>query len=81
MRLIKFYTDTCGPCKVMKPIVDRFVEEHPEIEYEEINCSNGVPEGWDIRNVPTLLFDNGNEIKRIVGITTYENLENTFKQD
>lgn len=76
MKLIKFYTQTCGPCKVMKPVVEKLVASHPEIEYQEIDCTLGVPDGWDIRNVPTLLFMEGDETKhRVVGIKTYEYLE------
>lgn len=78
MKLIKFYTQTCGPCKVMKPVVDKLISNHPEIEYEEIDCTDGVPDEWaqSVRNVPTILIikkDKPNE--RIVGIKTYEYLE------
>ena len=37
MKLIKFYTQTCGPCKVMKPIIDKLVQNHPELEYIDID--------------------------------------------
>ena len=78
MKLIKFYTKTCGPCKVMKPIVDELVKNHPELEYEEIDCSEGVPDEWaqSVRNVPTIIIvkeDAFNE--KAVGIKSYEYLE------
>lgn len=78
MKLIKFYTKTCGPCKVMKPVVDELVKNHPELEYEEIDCSEGVPDEWaqSVRNVPTIIIvkeDAFNE--KAVGIKSYEYLE------
>lgn len=79
MKLIKFYTQTCNPCKVMKPVVEKLVVNHPEItEYVEIDCTEGVPDEWaqTVRNVPTILIikeDAPNE--KAVGIKTYEYLE------
>ena len=78
MKLIKFYTQTCGPCKVMKPVVDKLISNHPEIEYEEIDCTDGVPDEWahSVRNVPTILIiKNDKPNERVVGIKTYEYLE------
>lgn len=78
MKLIKFYTKTCGPCKAMKPVVDKLVANHPEIEYEEIDCTNEVPDEWvqSIRHVPTILIiKEDKSIEKIVGIKTYEYLE------
>lgn len=78
MKLIKFYTKTCGPCKVMKPIVDELVKNHPELEYEEIDCSEEVPDEWaqSVRNVPTIIIVKENAFnEKAVGIKSYEYLE------
>jgi hypothetical protein len=62
----------------MKPVVDELVKNHPELEYEEIDCSEGVPDEWaqSVRNVPTIIIvkeDAFNE--KAVGIKSYEYLE------
>lgn len=78
MKLIKFYTQTCGPCKVMKPIIDKLVQNHPELEYQEIDCTEGVPDEWvqTVRNVPTIIIIKDNSPnEKAVGIKTYEYLE------
>ena len=78
MKLIKFYTQTCGPCKVMKPIVDKLVQNHPELEYQEVDCTEGVPNEWvqTVRNVPTIIIIKDNAPnEQAVGIKTYEYLE------
>lgn len=79
MKLIKFYTDSCQPCEVMKPIIEELVENHPEIDYEEVNCSQGVPDEWaqEIRSVPTIIIiRDGQPNEKIVGTRTYNYLEN-----
>ena len=78
MKLIKFYTQTCGPCKVMKPIVDKLVQNHPELEYQEVDCTEGVPneQVQTVRNVPTIIIIKDNSPnEKAVGIKTYEYLE------
>lgn len=78
MKLIKFYTDSCVPCKVMKPVIDKLITSHPEIEYEEINCSEGAPDEWaqEIRGVPTLIVVEENKPNRkLIGLKTYAELE------
>ena len=83
IKLIKFYTQTCGPCKMMKPIVDSLIHNHSEVEYEEVDCTQGVPEEWEgeIRNVPTIIIIKGDSKVKIVGIKTYEYLEDIIKNE
>lgn len=83
MKLIKFYTDSCIPCKMMKPIVDKLISNHPEVEYQEINCTEGVPDKWaqEIRSVPTIIIvKDGQPNEKIIGAKTYEYLENLISQ-
>lgn len=77
-KLIKFYSDSCAPCKILKPIVDKIIENHPELEYEEYNCSEEVPTQWaqEIRSVPTLIVvEKDKPNKKLVGLKTYEVIE------
>lgn len=75
MKIIKFYSDTCGPCKVLD-----FNLKKAGIEYESINANDDendtIVEKYKIRAVPTLIKeDNGVEIARHVGIMTEEQLK------
>lgn len=66
MRVLKVFTSkTCGPCKVMKPllaglnitVVEIDVEDHPELAARNL-----------VRGVPTLkLFDNNDLLRTSVG--------------
>lgn len=75
MKIIKFYSDTCGPCKVLDSNLKR-----AGIKYESINANDDendvLVEKYKIRAVPTLIKeDNGVEIARHVGIMTEEQLK------
>lgn len=75
MKIIKFYSDTCGPCKVLDSNLKK-----AGIEYESINANSDendtLVEKYGIRAVPTLIKeDNGVEIARHVGIMTEEQLK------
>lgn len=78
MKIIKFYTQYCVPCKMMKPIVDKFISDHPEIEYEEIDCTEEVPQEWvnEVKSVPTIIIMKDNKIfNKLIGVNSYNKLE------
>lgn len=59
--IIKFYTDTCMPCKQ----IDKILNEVNTVDIIKINA-HIYPElvnKYNIKSVPTLLFFNNNEIK------------------
>lgn len=71
-KLLKFYADWCGPCKLMKPVVDKIAEEH-DLKLIEINVDEqmNVANKYGVRAVPTLvLLENGEEIARTSGANT-----------
>ena len=75
MKIIKFYLDTCGPCKVLDSNLKK-----ANIDYESINANSDenytLVEKYKILAVPTLIKeDNGVEIDRHVGIMTEEQLK------
>ena len=74
MRIIKFYSPTCGPCKVMDANLKK-----SGISYENINVidNEDMTIEHGIRAVPTLikLDDEGNEEKRYIGVMDVEQIK------
>jgi thioredoxin len=71
-KVIKFYADWCGPCKMYGPIFERVKQELQEgIEFVEINVEND-PENlsgeFKVRGIPhTVILEDGEKIKEKSG--------------
>lgn len=75
MRLLKFYSPTCGPCKV---ITEKLKEANLDYEdYDVTNESNQfLIDKYDIKTVPTLVLLKGNIVKKKTGIVSSAELKN-----
>lgn len=78
--LVDFYADWCGPCKVIAPIVQELADEmngKATIAKLDIENAQNVTSQCSVTSIPTLiLFKDGKEIKRVVGIRDKETLKN-----
>ena len=70
--VIQFSAEWCGPCKALKPIMDKLSEEYKEkcsMYYADVE-NNGINTGSaaGIRGVPTVIkYKKGVEVDRKVG--------------
>lgn len=76
--LVDFFATWCGPCRMMAPIIDEIAEEadgrYKVYKVDVDECPN-LARDFKIRGVPTfVVFDQGDEIKRVVGATSKEEL-------
>lgn len=57
-KILKFYSETCGPCKVMS----KKLAELKDVEIQEIDIADEANESlleeWKIRAVPTIIVLN-----------------------
>ena len=80
--IVDFYADWCGPCKMMSPIIDKIAEENDDIKVGKLNVdeSGDVATQFNIMSIPTIvIFKNGTELKRFVGVTSKDNIINAIK--
>ena len=73
-----FYADWCGPCQMIKTVVEEFEELHPEIEIQRINIDDeeDLAEEYDVSSIPCLVLEkDGEEVTREVGVVTTKKLE------
>lgn len=76
--LADFNADWCGPCKMLKPIIEEFAENNDEIKVVSINIDDEdeLSEKYNVSSIPCLVvFDKGEEIKRNVGLISKDDIE------
>ncbi|AHK63733.1 Thioredoxin [Chlamydia avium 10DC88] len=77
--LIDFFAEWCGPCKMLSPILDALALElsNVSIGKVDIDTSPAPAEKYGVSSIPTLiLFKNGEEVDRVVGLKDKDALVN-----
>jgi thioredoxin 1 len=76
---VDFYADWCGPCRMIAPIVEELAEELngvAKIAKLDIESAQTTTSNLGITSIPTMiLFKDGKEVKRIVGVRDKESLK------
>ena len=81
--LIDFWASWCGPCRMMSTVIDEIAEEMGEnIKVGKINIDEEkeLAIKYDVMSIPTfIVFKNGNEEGRSVGVQDKEEIKNMLK--
>jgi len=82
--LVDFYADWCGPCKMIAPIIEELADEmagKASIAKLDIESSQNVTAKYQVTSIPTLIiFKEGEEKERIVGVRDKEALKSLVEQ-
>lgn len=79
--LVDFWATWCGPCMRQGPIVEALAEEGYAVGKVDVDKETALAQKYGVMNIPTLLvFKNGKEAERLVGLTPKEKLENIMDQ-
>lgn len=71
--LIDFYANWCGPCKMLRPIIEEIAQEHEEIRVVKINVDEEqeLAMKYEIMSIPTLIvIKDGVEKNRKIGLAS-----------
>ncbi len=76
--LVDFWASWCMPCKLMVPVLNELAEE-PDLKVTiakvNVDEAKATASKFNIRSIPTIvLFKNGKEIHRFVGVKTKDYL-------
>ncbi len=81
--LVDFWAEWCAPCRMMAPILNEVANELPAGKYVgkvNIETYQSMAQRFNVRNIPTLiLFKDGKEINRFVGVKTKDFLLKQMK--
>lgn len=56
--VIQFYADWCGPCQMMKPVIQGVSEEMEDLDFIKINIDDhgDVAKQFEVTSIPTLMI-------------------------
>lgn len=80
--LVDFWAVWCGPCQMMAPILEELEHEVPDIQIGKVNVDEqmALARQYRVVSIPTLIvFKDGQEVKRFVGVTSKEELKDALK--
>ena len=69
--LADFNAGWCGPCKMLKPMVEELSEERTDVKFVSINIDDEdeLADDYDVTSIPCLIvFKGGKEVNRSVGL-------------
>lgn len=63
--LIDFWATWCGPCKVLKPNVQKFGEESEDVKvfFCNVDKDSEMAQAFGVRSIPTLVYIEDGEVK------------------
>ena len=75
--LIDFNATWCGPCRMLKPILDEFSKDSKiKVCSVDVDQNEKLAREYGIMSIPCLIIlENGKEIKRNVGLISLEELK------
>lgn len=76
--LVDFYASWCGPCRMLRPILDEIADSRTDFKIVSINVDEQeeLAEKYGVSSIPCLVvFKDGKEINRSVGLRPKESIE------
>ena len=68
--LLDFYADWCGPCQMVKPIVEEIAAENPQYLIGKVNVDEApaLAQAFGVESIPTLVvMKEGVIVNQIIG--------------
>lgn len=77
--LIDFYADWCGPCKMIAPLIEELSNKYQgraTIGKLDVDKAQNISLKYNVTSIPTvILFVDGKEAKRVVGVRGKDTFE------
>ena len=81
--LVDFNANWCGPCKMLRPILEELSEERTDYKIVSINIDEeeALSQEYGIYSIPCLVvFKNGEEVSRSVGLKPKESITSMMEE-
>ena len=81
--VVDFFAEWCGPCKMMKPILDEFksqVGDRATVIKIDVDKNPAAAQAYGVRGVPTLaIFKKGTVVWRKAGVMSAAQLQSVLQ--
>ena len=75
--LVDFNADWCGPCQMMKPIVEKLASSNDKVKFVSVNVDDEseLSETYGVVTIPCfVVFKDGKEVAREIGVISPKKL-------
>ena len=76
--VVDFYANWCGPCRMLRPILEELSQEVQDYKFASINIDQEeeLADRFGISSIPCLvMFKDGKEFNRSIGLKSKEDLK------
>lgn len=83
LAVVDFYAEWCGPCKMLKPILEQLSDEFDNIIFGKINVEDApdLAKEFNVMAVPTIVFISGGKaVETMVGFTSENTIKDSIKK-
>lgn len=81
--LVDFWASWCPPCRMMEPVIEQVATGSKDFAYVgkvNVDENQSLAMKYQVQNIPTtIIFKNGKEVKRFVGVNSKEFLIEQMK--
>jgi thioredoxin 1 len=77
MEIIKFSAEWCGPCRVYKPVFDKWADTLTDIDVKSVDVEkdNEMAVKYGVRSIPLTVAVNGDKVHRLEGRKSKKELD------